>query len=222
MRLTADHTASCCARLGSSTSNGAGVVSALELTRGLDWASWKARRHSMAKSPRVRPGARARCWRCACSALVDTAQVVTLVETKHPTRSRDVEKALVQVLRSFDLADGDQPGRPRQRMMSFYPRALQLTHRLAPRLQAVYLVEAAVPKLSWDDSLTPRSVPSASTCGCCAASRPARPSAGLPLAGSPSLRVDRRRRRGRRPLPGPRRRRDHHESPGSVRERLRR
>ena len=45
--------------------------------------------------------------------LVGTRQeVVTLIETKHPTRhGSDVEKTLVQVLRAFDLADGDQPGR---------------------------------------------------------------------------------------------------------------
>ena len=79
---------------------------------------------------------------------------MTLVETKHPTRhGNDVEKALVQVLRSFDLADGDQPGLPHVRMMSFSNRALQRAHKLAPTPPLVYLVDATLPKLTWDGSL---------------------------------------------------------------------
>jgi glycerophosphoryl diester phosphodiesterase len=160
VRLTADHHLVCVHdRRVERTSNGAGVVSALELARleELDWASWKlADRPGDTESPESDPerGQLLTLPRLL-ETLVDTGQeVVTLVETKHPTRhGRDVEKALVQVLRSFDLADGDQPGRPHVRMMSFSTRALQLTHRLAPRLQLVYLVEAAVPKLSWDGSL---------------------------------------------------------------------
>lgn len=87
--------------------------------------------------------------------LVDTRQeVLTLVETKHPTRhGSDVEKTLVQVLRAFDLAEGDQPGRPQVRMMSFSNRALQRVSKLAPRLPLVYLVDATMPALTWDGIL---------------------------------------------------------------------
>jgi glycerophosphoryl diester phosphodiesterase len=160
VRLTADHHLVCVHdRRVERTSNGAGVVSALELARleELDWASWKlADRPGDTESPESDPErGHLLTLRRLLDTLVDTGQeVVTLVETKHPTRhGSDVEKALVHLLRSFDLAEGDQPGRPHVRMMSFSTRALQLAHRLAPRLELVYLVEAALPKLSWDGSL---------------------------------------------------------------------
>jgi glycerophosphoryl diester phosphodiesterase len=160
VRLTADHHLVCVHdRRVDRTSNGAGVVSALELARleELDWASWKlADRPGDTEAPEEDPElGHLLTLRRLLDTLVDTRQeVVTLVETKHPTRhGRDVEKTLVQVLRSFDLADGDRPGRPQVRMMSFSTRALQLAHRLAPRLPLVYLVEAKMPKLTWDGSL---------------------------------------------------------------------
>ena len=160
VRLTADHHLVCVHdRRVERTSNGAGVVSALELARleELDWASWKlADRPGDTESPESDPerGHLLTLPRLL-DTLVDTRQeVVTLVETKHPTRhGNDVEKALVQVLRSFDLADGDQPGLPHVRMMSFSSRALQIAHRLAPRLPLVHLIDATLPKLAWDGSL---------------------------------------------------------------------
>lgn len=160
VRLTADHHLVCVHdRRVNRTSNGAGVVSALELAtlEEFDWASWKtADRPGDTESPEFDPErGHLLTLRRLLDTLVETRQdVVTLIETKHPTRhGSDVEKTLVQVLRSFDLADGDRPGRPRVRMMSFSNRALQRAGRLAPRLPLVYLVDATMPALTWDGSL---------------------------------------------------------------------
>ena len=160
VRLTVDHHLVCVHdRRVDRTSNGAGVVSALELARleEFDWASWKvAARPGDTELPEADPErGHLLTLRRLLDTLVDTGEeVVTLVETKHPTRhGSDVEKTLVQVLRAFDLADGDQPGRPHVRMMSFSNRALQRMHKLAPRLPLVYLVDATMPALTWDGIL---------------------------------------------------------------------
>ncbi|MFL6175485.1 MAG: glycerophosphodiester phosphodiesterase family protein [Ornithinibacter sp.] len=160
VRLTADHHLVCVHdRKVDRTSNGAGVVSALELARleELDWASWKiADRPGDTESPESDPErGHLLTLRRLLDTLVDTGQeVVTLIETKHPTRhGNDVEKTLVQVLRMFDLDGGDRPGRPHVRMMSFSNRALKRAHKLAPRLPLVYLVDATLPALTWDGSL---------------------------------------------------------------------
>ena len=160
MRLTADHHLVCVHdRKVDRTSNGVGVVSALELARleELDWASWKlADRPGDTEAPDSDPErGRLLTLRRLLETLVDTGhEVVTLIETKHPTRhGNDVEDTLVQVLRHFDLDQGDQPGRPHVRMMSFSNRALQRARKLAPELPLVYLVDAALPKLSWDGLL---------------------------------------------------------------------
>ena len=160
VRLTADHHLVCVHdRRVNRTSNGAGVVSALELARleEFDWASWKvAARAGDTEAPEADPE---RGHLLTLRRLLDTLvatheEVVTLIETKHPTRhGKDVEKTLVQVLRAFDLADGDQPGRPHVRVMSFSNRALQGVHKLAPKLPLVYLVDATMPALTWDGSL---------------------------------------------------------------------
>jgi glycerophosphoryl diester phosphodiesterase len=160
VRLTVDHHLVCVHdRRVDRTSNGAGVVSALELARleEFDWASWKvAARPGDTELPEADPErGHLLTLRRLLDTLVDTGEeVVTLIETKHPTRhGSDVEKTLVQVLRAFDLADGDQPGRPHVRMMSFSNRALQRMHKLAPRLPLVYLVDATMPALTWDGIL---------------------------------------------------------------------
>ena len=160
VRLTADHHLVCVHdRRVDRTSDGEGVVSALELARleEFDWASWKtADRPGDTESPESDPErGHLLTLRRLLDTLVDTRQeVVTLIETKHPTRhGNDVENTLVQVLRMFDLDDGDRPGRPHVRMMSFSNRALQRAHKLAPRLPLVYLVDATMPALTWDGSL---------------------------------------------------------------------
>ena len=161
IRLTADHHLVCVHdRRVNRTSNGAGVVSALELARleELDWASWKTRTHDPdeTEAPESDPErGHLLTLRRLLDTLVDTGQeVVTLIETKHPTRhGADVEVALVQVLRSFDLASGDTPGRPHVRVMSFSRRALLRVHKVAPEVPLVYLVEAGLPAMTWDGSL---------------------------------------------------------------------
>jgi glycerophosphoryl diester phosphodiesterase len=160
VRLTADHHLVCVHdRRVNRTSNGAGVVSALELAtlEEFDWASWKtADRPGDTESPEFdSERGHLLTLRRLLDTLVDTRQeVVTLIETKHPTRhGSDVEKTLVQVLRAFDLADGDRPGRPHVRMMSFSNRALQRAQKLAPKLPLVYLVDATMPALTWDGIL---------------------------------------------------------------------
>ncbi len=160
VRLTADHHLVCVHdRRVERTSDGEGVVSSLELARleEFDWASWKlSDRPGDTESPESDPErGHILTLRRLLDTLVSTRQeVVTLIETKHPTRhGNDVENTLVQVLRMFDLADGDQPGRPKVRMMSFSHRALQRAQKLAPKLPLVYLVDATMPALTWDGIL---------------------------------------------------------------------
>ena len=160
VRLTADlHLVCVHDRKVNRTSNGAGVVSALELARleELDWASWKARGHE-GEAPEADPErGRLLTLRRLLDTLVDQQQeIVTLIETKHPTRhGGDVERTLVQVLRSFDLDAGDQPGRPLVRVMSFSRRALTRVHKLAPAVPLVHLVDAATPSIALDGTLPP-------------------------------------------------------------------
>lgn len=157
VRLTADHHLVCVHdRRVNRTSNGEGLVSTLELARleELDWASWKALRGPGDRERPDRDPERGRLLtlRRLLEALVGTGQeVVTLVETKHPTRhGSTVEQTLVQVLRGFDLDQGDQPGRPHVRVMSFSPRALVRMQRLSPQVPLVYLVDVHAPKVTRD------------------------------------------------------------------------
>ena len=160
VRLTADQHLVCVHdRRIDRTSTGAGAVSGLELARleELDWASWKTMRSKYDTERPEKDPERGRLLtlRRLLDALVETGQeVVTLIETKHPTRhGGDVERALVQVLRLFDLADGDRPGRPHVQMMSFSQRALSRMQRLAPDLPLVYLVEPGVPSIALTGAL---------------------------------------------------------------------
>jgi glycerophosphoryl diester phosphodiesterase len=160
VRLTADHYLVCVHdRRVERTSNGVGAVSALELARleQLDWASWRVRPGDTEAPDSDPERARLLTLRRLLDVLCSTRQeVVTLIETKHPTRhGSDVENTLVQMLRSFDLDSGDRPGRPRVRAMSFSRKALQRLSRLSPGLPLVYLVDASVPALIWEGSLPP-------------------------------------------------------------------
>ncbi|MGL5927771.1 MAG: glycerophosphodiester phosphodiesterase [Dermatophilaceae bacterium] len=158
VRLTADHHLVCVHdRRVDRTSDGAGAVSALELARleAFDWASWKVGPGDLERPDADPERGRLLTLRRLLDVLVDTGQeALTLIETKHPTRhGRDVENTLVQVLRGTGLDAGDQVGRPQVRAMSFSRRALLHLHRLSPELPLVYLVDAAVPALTWDGSL---------------------------------------------------------------------
>ncbi|KRE63465.1 glycerophosphodiester phosphodiesterase family protein [Nostocoides sp. Soil756] len=147
VRLTADHHLVCVHdRRVERTSNGSGLVSTLELARleEFDWASWKdLDRAGEDETPEADPErGHLLTLRRLLDTLVEKGQeVVTLIETKHPTRhGDDVEKTLVQVLRAFDLDRGDRPGRPHVRVMSFSTRALARVHRLSPAIPLVHLV----------------------------------------------------------------------------------
>ena len=175
VRLTADHHLVCVHdRRVDRTSDGSGVVSALELARleGLDWASWKVGLDD-SEVPEADPerGHLLTLRRLLDTVLGTGGDPLVLIETKHPTRhGRDVEKALIQVLRSFDLAGGDRPGRPRVRVMSFSRRALRTVHELDPRIPLVLLVESGVPSFTVDGSLPRASAPSGWTSAWCDAS----------------------------------------------------
>jgi glycerophosphoryl diester phosphodiesterase len=162
VRLTADHHLVCVHdRRVDRTSNGAGLVSTLELSRleALDWASWKTPAGEAEGPDQDEERGRLLTLRRLLHTLVDTGrEVVTLIETKHPTRhGDDVEKTLVQVLRSFDLDTGDAPGRPHVRVMSFSARALARVYKLSPKVRLVLLVADRVTALPLDGTL-PRGV----------------------------------------------------------------
>lgn len=158
VRLTADHHLVCVHdRRVERTSNGVGRVSTLELARleQLDWASWK----TPADDPEGPDSDPERGRLLTLRRLLDTLdeggrEIITLIETKHPTRhGDDVEKTLVQVLRFFGLDNGDQPGRPHVRVMSFSGRALQRVHRLSPKVPLVHLVADRIGPVTLDGTL---------------------------------------------------------------------
>ncbi len=160
VRLTADHHLVCVHdRRVERTSDGNGAVSALELARleELDWASWKVGKDDP-DAPESDPE---RGHLLTLRRLLDTlvqfpGEPLALIETKHPTRhGKDVEKALIHLLRSFGLADGDEPGRPRVRVMSFSRRALRTVHEIAPQVPLVLLVEPGMPSFTGDGTLPP-------------------------------------------------------------------
>jgi len=160
VRLTADSHLVCVHdRRVERTSDGRGVVSALELAHleQFDWASWKRAQSAQdIEVPDSDPerGRLLTLRRLLDSLIAQGEGLVTLIETKHPTRYGGlVERRLVEVLREYGLADGDRPGLPAVRVMSFSAIALQRFRMLAPRVPLVYLVERGVPALTWDGSL---------------------------------------------------------------------
>ncbi len=160
VRLTADtHLVCVHDRRVDRTSNGRGVVSTLELAhlQRLDWASWKqAQRLDEAEAPDGDPerGRLLTLRRLLDALITQEGEPITLIETKHPTRYGGlVERQLVEVLREYGLANGDRPGLPHVRVMSFSAIALQRFRALAPQVPLVYLVERGTPALTWDGSL---------------------------------------------------------------------
>ena len=164
VRLTADHHLVCVHdRRANRTSNGDGVISTLELARleQLDWASWKKLDDgSSPEGADVDPerGRLLTLRRLLDSLVEQREELLTLIETKHPTRYGGlVERQLVTVLRDFGLTIGDLPHLPHVRVMSFSVLALMRMRGLAPQVPLVYLVEQSAPRFSWDGSL-PRGV----------------------------------------------------------------
>jgi glycerophosphoryl diester phosphodiesterase len=162
VRLTADHHLVCVHdRRANRTSNGDGVISTLELAQleGLDWGSWKKLDDGRAGEQADRDPERGRLLtlrRLLDALTAQRQELLTLIETKHPTRYGGlVERQLVTVLREFGLGGADLPRQPHVRVMSFSLLALMRMRGLAPDVGLVYLVEQAAPRFSWDGSLPP-------------------------------------------------------------------
>ncbi len=160
VRLTADHHLVCVHdRRADRTSNGKGVISTLELARleELDWASWKKLDDGSASEQMDRDPDRGRILtlnRLLDSLTSQRQELLTLIETKHPTRYGGlVERQLVTALRAYGLTTGDLTQLPHVRVMSFSLLALVRMRGLAPQVPLVYLVEQSAPRLSWDGSL---------------------------------------------------------------------
>ena len=108
VRLTADHHLVCVHdRRANRTSNGDGVISTLELAHleGLDWGSWKKLDDGTSPEGADIDPERGRLLtlrRLLDSLVSQRQELLTLIETKHPTRYGGlVERQLVTVLREF-------------------------------------------------------------------------------------------------------------------------
>jgi glycerophosphoryl diester phosphodiesterase len=165
VRLTADgHLVCVHDRRVDRTSNGAGVLSTLELAdlESLDFASWQQRHESSELPDQVTAdSSRVLTLDRLLELVVDAPRPVQLlVETKHPTRYAGlVERTVVESLRRFGLTAGPGPqGGPRSSVtvMSFSEMALRRVRRLAPSLPLVLLMER-VP-VPWRSGALPKGV----------------------------------------------------------------
>lgn len=151
VRLTADgHLVCVHDRRVDRTSDGRGVVSALELSdlAELDFASWRDRWEDF-EDPEEPDHDRSRVLTLErLMGLVKEAgrPVGLAIETKHPTRyAGAVERRLVELLDQFGWG---HPGRGRQspvRVMSFSQMSLRRLRRLAPGVPTVFLMERVPP-----------------------------------------------------------------------------
>jgi glycerophosphoryl diester phosphodiesterase len=138
------------------TSNGRGVVSALQLEE-LERFQFGARRPSrlnrwaddeilaVADEPDVENGLVLTLDRLLEYITATPGTVRLAIETKHPTRhARKVEEALVACLRRYGLLGRDRPvewaGRPAVRVMSFSQLAVRRMPELAPGVPTVQLI----------------------------------------------------------------------------------
>ena len=154
VRLTSDGVLVCVHdRRVDRTSNGRGVVSALEYAdlAELDFGSWHAghgRTHEVGGDPQNGPEEPDWDRRSVLTLerllrLVSDAprRVDLAIETKHPTRyAGHVERALVELLDAYGLTDAG-PDRPNVRVMSFSALGLRRMHALAPKIPTVLLLE---------------------------------------------------------------------------------
>ena len=139
-----------------STSNGRGVVSALQL-RELEQFHFGARRRgvrsrwaddqirAVADEPDVENGLVLTLDRLLEYITATPGTVRLAIETKHPTRhSSKVEEELVSCLRRFGLVRPGGPiewaGKPAVRVMSFSQLAVRRMHDLAPGVPTVQLI----------------------------------------------------------------------------------
>jgi glycerophosphoryl diester phosphodiesterase len=138
-----------------STSNGRGVVSALQL-RELEqfhFGARRGRRHrwaddqitSVTDEPDVENGLVLTLDRLLDYITASPGTVRLAIETKHPTRhARKVEEELVANLRRYGLLGNGRPvewaGKPAVRMMSFSQLAVRRMAELAPGVPTVQLI----------------------------------------------------------------------------------
>ncbi len=153
MRLTRDGVLVCVHdRRIDRTSNGRGVVSALELTdlSELDFASWKSRQQPGPEAVEEpdRDAGRVLTLERLLQLVVDTARPLQLhVETKHPSRhGGQVERALVDLLARYGLLPAERAA-SQVTMLSYAPTALRRVHALAPGLPTVLNTDVALPWL---------------------------------------------------------------------------
>lgn len=142
------------------TSNGRGSVSALELAdlRELDFASWKDRDHDplleASWEEADHEGSRVLTLERLLELVTAQGRTVQLhIEAKHPTRYGGlVEKALVDLLDRFGLAQPLSRSVSQVTVMSFASTSLRRVHVMAPALPTVLLLER-VPVRFRDGSL---------------------------------------------------------------------
>lgn len=161
VRLTADGVLVCVHdRRVDRTSNGSGVVSALDLAElaELDFASWRGSKASAEAADSVElADAHERSVLTLDTLLAyvkDCGRPVELaIETKHPTRYAGlVERRLVETLDRYGWAHPRLGARVPVRVMSFSWLSLRRMRELAPSVTAVYLMER-VPLRMWDGTL---------------------------------------------------------------------
>lgn len=164
VRLTADgHLVCVHDRRVNRTSNGAGLVSTLELAtlEGLDWGSWKKQYDAGETQDELpdRDRNKLLTLRQLLTMVVGCGREVGLaIETKHPTRYAGlVERRLAAMLQEFGLDRGYRPGQPYVRVMSFSQLANARMRQLCPLVPVVYLIEGAMP-LRYRDGTLPRGV----------------------------------------------------------------
>jgi len=143
------------------TSNGRGKVSTLELAKleELDFGAWHRSRD---EAPDLEDGPgrdRVLTLRRLLQLVADYPRPVDLaIEVKHPTRYAGlVERKLVELLDEFGWAHPQGAGSAPVRVMSFSRVAVKRIHRLAPRLDTVFLFEPIAYRLG--DGVLPRAVP---------------------------------------------------------------
>jgi glycerophosphoryl diester phosphodiesterase len=147
VRLTADgHLVCVHDRTIDRTSNGAGVLSTLELAdlQALDFGNWQHTQDPMEAPDQLSVDhTEVLTLERLLELVVDTPRhLQLLVETKHPTRYAGlVERTLVDLLKRFGLDGWVPPEEAQVTMMSFSELALRRVRRLAPGVPLVLLMD---------------------------------------------------------------------------------